>query len=69
MEETDTEYVDDVDFPVLPYSCSEIHASANLKLGIKVPKSCKQWSIAIDFFKAALLNSPINFQNLNSAIE
>ena len=41
MKDVNTEYVDDVDFPVLPNNCSEIQVNTALKQGIKPSKLCK----------------------------
>ena len=40
-----------------------------LKRGVKLPKSCSDWSLANDHFKAVLSNYPIRKEDLNSNIE
>ena len=37
--------------------------------GLKLPKSCSDWSLANDHFKAVLSNYPIRTEDLNSNIE
>ena len=69
IEETEAENVEEVETPTSFNICPEVIAKADLKQGIKLPKSNAQWSIANDFFKATFLNSPISAQNLNTAIK
>ena len=69
FNENEAECAEDIEFPTPSNICSDVNAKADLKLGIKLPKSHIQWSIANDYFKADFLNSPISAQNANSAIK
>ena len=69
IEETDAENVEEVELPTSFNICSEVNAKADLKQGIKLPKSHAQWSVANDFFKVTFLNSQISVQNLGTAVE
>ena len=47
----------------------ESEETVSLKRGVKLPKSCSDWSLANDHFKAVLSNFPIRTEDLNSSIE
>ena len=52
FKENEAECVEDIKIPTSSNICTEVNAKADLKLGIKLPKSHIQWSFANDYFKA-----------------
>ena len=69
FKENKAECAEDIEFATSSNIYSKVNAKADLKLGIKLPKSHIQWSIANDYFKATFLNNPISAQNANAAIK
>jgi len=68
FNENEAESAEDIEIPTSSNICSKVNAKADLKLGIKLPKSHIQWSISNNYFKATFLNSLISAQNAKVAI-